>query len=123
MTGGADIVLDTAVETLALTSSGANDIDTDFAGTIDLAGSSTLTLSGTGGGAAAAVVDAADYTGDLTVTVTNAAHTVTGGSGDDNITGATGTANTLNGGAGDDTITGGTGADTITTGDLSLIHI
>ena len=118
VTGAADLVIDAAIETVNMASEGTNSFETDFAGTIDLSGSGSLTLAGTGAGTvAASVVDAADYTGALTVSVTDAAHTVTGGSAGDTITGATGTANTLTGNGGNDTITGGTGADNINAGE------
>jgi Ca2+-binding RTX toxin-like protein len=118
VTGAADLVVDAAIETVNMASEGTNSFETDFAGTIDLSGSGSLTLAGTGAGTvAASVLDAGDYTGALVVSMTDAAHTVTGGSAGDTITGATGTANTLTGNGGNDTITGGTGADTISAGE------
>jgi len=113
VTGSADILGLTGIETLAITAAGTNDVDTDYAGVITVNSSGAMTMSGTAGGLAATSVDGTQSTGALTLTVTNAAHTVTGGSGADNITGATATGNSLKGNAGNDTLTGGSGNDTI----------
>jgi Ca2+-binding RTX toxin-like protein len=113
VTGSADILGLTGIETLAITAAGTNDVDTDYAGVITVNSSGAMTMSGTAGGLAATSVDGTQSTGALTLTVTNAAHTVTGGSGADNITGATATGNSLKGNAGNDTLTGGLLNDTI----------
>ena len=110
--GAADLVIDSAIETLALTVSGANSADSAFAGAITLAGSGLLSLS-----AVASNVDASAMTGALTLTLTDTtAHTVTGGSGNDSLTGATTKANLLTGNAGNDALIGGSGNDTLTGG-------
>jgi hypothetical protein len=137
VTASADLIIGAGVETLSLTVDGANDIDTDFAGTMILSGAGTLVLTGTGANnVAAASLDASQYTGGgLSLTLTNAAHTVVGttandtvtvGNGADNISGNDGNdrfvfagnltaADTISGGNGTDTLTftGGTVADTL----------
>lgn len=100
-------------------------------------GTTTLTISGeenvTLTSATIETIDASALTGDLTATVTAAAE-VTGGEGDDTITGsaesdalnggdgddtiaAAAGDDAIDGGDGDDTITPGAGADAVTTGD------
>lgn len=112
------LTIGAGIETLALTVVGTNDVDTAFAGAVTVAGAGSLTLTAAADGLlAATTVDASGNSGGITVALTNAAHTVTGGSGADSITGATATANRLIGGEGNNTIVGGTGADTITVGD------
>jgi len=114
--GTQDLVIDSSVETVALTATGTNAFETDYAGAVTITGSGTLSIWGVAGNVVATTVDASNYSGALTISMTNAAHTVTGGSGADSITGASGTANKLYGGEGANTITGGTGADSITAG-------
>ncbi|NBS98410.1 MAG: calcium-binding protein, partial [Betaproteobacteria bacterium] len=120
--GTQDLVIDSGIETLALDVSGTNSADSAFAGAMTVTGSGTLTLTaGTGGTASnlvlATSVDASAMTGALTLAMSNAAHTVTGGSGNDSLTGATATANTLTGNAGNDTLVGGSGNDVVSGGD------
>jgi len=79
--------------------------------TITITGDDNLTISGT---TTATTVNASAFTGDLTITA--AATTVSGGSGDDTITGSA-AQNTINGNAGDDTINAGADADTVNGGE------
>jgi trimeric autotransporter adhesin len=111
----ADMVIGAGVETLALNTTGINTFDTDFAGAVVVSGTGTLNMTGVAGNLLATTIDASANTGAITV-VMNAASTVTGGSGNDNITGS-GAADVLSGGAGNDSITGGAGVDTLTGGD------
>jgi Ca2+-binding RTX toxin-like protein len=116
MTGDADLVVDSAVETLVLASTGTNDIDIDFQDEITIIGSGSLNITGTLGGVAATLVDASTYSGSLSINADNHSHTIMGGSGADFISGATGIGNNLSGNGGEDTLFGGTGDDTISGG-------
>lgn len=117
VTGGADLLGLAGIETLALTSTGTNSVQTNFAGAITVTGTGALTLAGVGGGTVAATtVDASTTAGGLVVSMDNNVATVTGGTGADNITGATGSANSIVGSGGADTLTGGSAADNITGG-------
>ena len=120
--GTEDLVIDSGIETLALNVSGTNSADSAFAGAMTVTGSGTLTLTaGTGGSASSLVlansVDASAMTGALTMAMSNAAHTVSGGADNDSLTGATAAANTLTGNAGNDTLVGGSGNDVLSGGD------
>ncbi|NBT79577.1 MAG: hypothetical protein EBT04_14260, partial [Betaproteobacteria bacterium] len=121
--GVEDLVIDTGIETLALTVTGTNSADTTFAGAITVGGSGTLTLTAGAGTVAsnlilATTVDASALTGALTILgVSDAAHTLTGGSGNDSLKGAGAVANTLFGNGGNDTLTGGSGNDIVSGGD------
>ena len=106
-----DLVIDSAIETLSLTVTGANSADSAFAGAITVAGSGLLTLK-----AAASNIDATAMSGALTLTLNDAVHTITGGSGNDSLTGATSKANALTGNAGNDALVGGSGNDVISGG-------
>ncbi len=77
-------------------------------GTLNITGDENLTL---GGNTTATPIDANAFTGNLTVTAAGAA-TITGGEGDDTITGS-GSADSINGGDGDDIIVAGSGADVV----------
>lgn len=63
-----------------------------------------------------ATVDGSGSTANLVVGATGRASSITGGSGNDNLTGST-VADTISGGAGNDTLDGGTGNDSISGGD------
>lgn len=102
-----------AVETNTL------DLNADSATSVVVDGNANLTLD-VAGSADVTTIDAGAMTGALTVTATgDAAMTVNGGSGADNLT-ASGNGDVLNGGDGNDTLTGanqteltgGAGADT-----------
>jgi hypothetical protein len=104
--GGGDLVIN-SVETIALTTSGTNDlnVDGDKIGEITVAGSGTYNMDID---ASVVKVTASSYTGALTVNTTAAADvTLTGGTGNDTFSlGALLTAaDTLDGGVGTDTLT------------------
>lgn len=113
--GVSDLTVDTAIETLALTVTGTNAIDSDFAGAITVAGAGSLTLTGVAGNVLSTSINAGNNTGGITAIVA-AASTLTGGSGSDSFTMAAG-AGSISGGAGNDTIVGVGGNDTISGGD------
>ncbi len=89
------------------------DLDATSATSVVIDGNASLTLDMTGNTAVTSI-DASALTGNLTVTAYGTA-TVTGGAGDDVLTG-NGSGDTLLGGAGDDTLTGAS-LTTLTGGD------
>ena len=117
-----------SVETVNIKSTGADNsatLTTTSAKTYNITGDQKLTLSSLG--TTVSTIDASAMTGALSVTLTSTAagSTVTGGSGNDTITGAEAVNDVINGGAGNDTIkftanldtsdtlNGGDGTDTL----------
>jgi len=108
-------------ETINLTSSatGGTISITDAAlKVLTIGGSKSTTVTLDAANVLATTIDASANTGGVTVTsVSTAAATITGGSGNDSLTAKAGTtAETLNGGAGNDTLTSNAGLTTLTGG-------
>ncbi|MDD2546295.1 MAG: calcium-binding protein [Burkholderiaceae bacterium] len=105
------------IETLTLNSTGAaSQVNVIAANATRLNVTGTADLTVAGNDAATVVVNASTFTGALTVT----GQTVTGGAGNDAITGGAAANESLSGGAGNDTITFAsnfTNADTVAGGD------
>ena len=129
VTGGSDVLnitlddvfsnleIDSDVETMALTSSGrSNIIFTDFEGAITVTGDQDLSIFGEDGAMSAASVTSTG-SGDLTVyNVDFAAHTLSGGSGNDYLDATGASSASLSGNNGDDELYGSNGNDTINGG-------
>ena len=105
-----DTISDTTLADVNLTS--ANTV------TLKISGAGDTAITGiTGAAATLNTIDASTATGGVTVTGVNVkANTITGGTGNDAITGAAGN-DTISTGDGDDTVTGAVGNDSITLGD------
>ena len=105
-----DTISDTTLADVNLTS--ANTV------TLKISGAGDTAITGiTGAAATLNTIDASTATGGVTVTGVNVkANTITGGTGNDAITGAAGN-DTISTGDGDDTVTGAAGNDSITLGD------
>ena len=111
------LAIGSGIETLALTVTGANDVDTAYAGKLTVAGAGSLTLTAASDAALGmSSINASAATGAIKLATSGAA-TITGGAGNDTISGGASAANSLTGGAGADSLVGGSGNDTISGSD------
>ena len=111
------LAIGSGIETLALTVTGTNDVDTAYAGKLTVAGAGSLTLTAASDAALGmSSINASAATGAIKLATSGAA-TITGGAGNDTISGGASAANSLTGGAGADSLVGGSGNDTISGSD------